>query len=232
MQEGVSRPRLAVLIDGENMSPRLAEAVFREVRRIGDPGRAAGLWGLQGAGERLERGGCAHALEPRHCFAPAAGKNGADILLAIDATRLLLGGGLDGLCIASSDGDFAEVALSIRREGRRAYGFGRDGVKERLRLAFDEYVAVAPAPVARSWRSGRTRRSRRCARPWRRSRAGGGWYCLGEFGTHAQRAGIDPKRHGVTKLSELLRATGQFEVETGTPPGRFRPVTLRAVGEA
>ena len=37
MQEGVSRPRLAVLIDGENMSPRLAEAVFREVRRFGDP---------------------------------------------------------------------------------------------------------------------------------------------------------------------------------------------------
>ena len=60
----------------------------------------------------------------------------------------------------------------------------------------------------------------------------GGWYCLGAFGTQAQRAGIDPKQHGVTKLSELLRATGQFEVETGTPPGRFRPLTLRAVGEA
>ena len=43
---------------------------------------------------------------------------------------------------------------------------------------------------------------------------------------------MDPKRYGATKLSDLLRATGQFELEAGKPPQRFRPLTLRAVAGA
>ena len=40
---------------------------------------------------------------------------------------------------------------------------------------------------------------------------------------------MDPKRYGAAKLSELLRATGQYELEAGKQPHRFRPSILRAV---
>ena len=230
LDQTLPQPRLAVLIDAENVSHHHAEMVFREVARFGVP-RVRRVYGnftgsAGGWGEATAR----FALEARPCIAPAARKNGADILLAIDAMDLLHDGGIDGFCIVSSDGDFADLAGRIRREGRLAYGFGNGG--RRFRIACSAYVTLDPPPTASNAKPATAKPhaalpALRAALEKTENRHG--WYCLGAFGTHARQAGVDPKKFGASKLSDLLRATGQFEVDTATPPGRFRQIPLRAV---
>ena len=224
------QPRLAVLIDAENVSHHLARPLFDEVARFGVP-QVRRLYGdFKGPASGWDKAVARFALDPRHCFAPARGKNGTDITLAIDAMDLLHGGGIDGFCIASSDGDFAALAGRIRRQGVRVYGFGNGA--ERFRIACSEYVVLVqpekktePKVVVAEPHA---------ALPGIRSvlekmQSRDGWYCLAAFGSEARRAGVDPKRFGAAKLSSLLRATGQYEIEDGKPPHRFRLVTLRAV---
>ena len=218
-----------MLIDAENVSHNLAPTVFQEIARFGVP-RVQRIYGaLTGSAGGWEEATARFALEARPCIAPAARKNGADIMLTIDAMDLLHGGGIDGFCIVSSDGDFADLAGRIRREGCLAYGFGNGG--KRFRLACSDYVVLAQpgkaTPKAATAQPHAALPAIRAALEKMECRAG--WYCLAAFGNRARQAGVDPKRFGAKKLSELLRATGQYELEAGKQPHRFRRTSLRAV---
>jgi len=116
---------LAVLIDAENTSAAPAR----------DPLLRAGCYGVLAVKRayadwsrphmlRLRGVLARHAVEPVLCFRRATGKNAADLALSVDAMDLLHTGLIDGFCIASSDSDFTPLALRIRAEGLRVYGFG------------------------------------------------------------------------------------------------------------
>ncbi len=116
---------LAVLIDAENASSKIAEALFTEIAKLGV---AAGrrIYGdfssasLKGWTEVLAR----WALQPQQNFANTRGKNSGDIALVIDAMDLLHSGRFDGFCLVSSDSDFTRLAARIREQGVPVYGFG------------------------------------------------------------------------------------------------------------
>lgn len=118
-------PRLAVLIDAENVSPRVAQRLFEEIATFGE----ASLRRIYGdfSDERLK--GWAqiladHAIIPQQNFAPTAGKNGSDIALVIDAMDILHSGRFAGFCLVSSDSDFTRLAARIREQGLDVFGFG------------------------------------------------------------------------------------------------------------
>jgi NYN domain/OST-HTH/LOTUS domain len=229
LDQTLSQPRLAVLIDAENVSHNFAPTIFREIARFGVP-RVQRIYGsFTGSAGGWEEATARFALEARPCIAPAARKNGADIMLTIDAMDLLHGGGIDGFCIVSSDGDFADLAGRIRREGRLAYGFGNGG--KRFRLACSDYVVLAlPGKATRKAATAQPHAALPAIRAaLEKTKPQAGWYCLAAFGSLARQAGVDPKSYGVAKLSSLLRATGQYELESGKQPNRFRPIILRAV---
>src|SRR4051812_42665260 len=85
--------RLAVLIDAENTSPRIAEGLFNEIARIGE----ASVRRIYGdfSGTRLKSWAdilARHAINPYQQFAYTSGKNASDIALVIDAMDLLHSG--------------------------------------------------------------------------------------------------------------------------------------------
>lgn len=90
-------PRLAVLIDADNTSPTVADALFDEVARIGE----ASLRRIYGDFSRGQQSGwekllLRHAILPPQQFAYTTGKNSTDIALVIDAMDPLHTGRFDG----------------------------------------------------------------------------------------------------------------------------------------
>jgi hypothetical protein len=64
-----------------------------------------------------------YGMTPEQALA-AGTKNAADMRLAIDAMDLVRERDLDGMCIVSSDSDFAALAIRLRESGLAVYGFG------------------------------------------------------------------------------------------------------------
>ena len=134
-------PRLAVLIDAENASHRIAEALFTEIAALGEAS-ARRIYGdfasaqIAGWTKVLAR----FAIQPRQNFANTKGKNSGDIALVIDAMDLLHSGRFDGFCLVSSDADFTRLASRIREEGVDVYGFGERKTPESFRQACTRFI--------------------------------------------------------------------------------------------
>ena len=145
-------PRLAVLIDAENASHRIAEALFSEIATLGEAS-ARRIYGdfaspqIAGWTKVLAR----FAIQPQQNFANTKGKNSGDIALVIDAMDLLHSGRFDGFCLVSSDADFTRLAARIREEGVDVYGFGEQKTPESFRQACTRFIYTenlsAPAEI-------------------------------------------------------------------------------------
>src|SRR6188472_1495162 len=134
-------PRLAVLIDADNTSPRIAAGLFEEVAKFGEASvrRIYGDFSsprLKSWTEILQK----HAIDPYQQFAYTTGKNASDIALVIDAMDLLHSGRFDGFCLVSSDSDFTRLAARIREQGVDVYGFGEQKTPESFRQACRRFV--------------------------------------------------------------------------------------------
>jgi hypothetical protein len=154
MMANESRPaRLAILIDADNASPKIADSLFAHVANLGDTSvrRIYGDFsGTQAKGWATAR--VKHAIVPQQQFANVPGKNATDFALVIDAMDLLHAGGLDGFCIVSSDSDFTRLATRIREHGLKVFGFGRKETAASFRQACREFVdtdTLMPKPAAK-----------------------------------------------------------------------------------
>lgn len=141
----VSR-RLAVLIDGDNISSDHADQLFEQVTKLGIPrirrvyGSSSSLAGWRTAAGRFWIG--MHKVLP--------GKNAADMKLAIDAVDILHREKVEGYCIVSSDRDFTELALHLRRDGAYVVGLGKGSAAACYRDACDAFVALSSKATAKS----------------------------------------------------------------------------------
>ena len=132
---------LAVLIDGDNTTPSIIEALLAEIAKYGSASvkRAYGDWttpNLRGWKEAIN----AHAIQPMQQFAYTTGKNATDSALIIDAMDLMYSGHLDGFCIVSSDSDFTRLASRIRESGKSVYGFGEKKTPQPFVAACDRFI--------------------------------------------------------------------------------------------
>src|ERR1700732_4670440 len=136
-------PRLAVLIDADNASARIAAGLFEEIAKIGE----ASVRRIYGdfSGTRLRAWAeilSTHAIMPHQNFAYTTGKNASDIALVIDAMDLLHSRRFDGFCLVSSDSDFTRLASRLREEGADVYGFGAQKTPESFRQACRRFVYI------------------------------------------------------------------------------------------
>lgn len=226
-------PRLAVLIDAENASARIAEALFSEIATLGEAS-ARRIYGdfaspqIAGWTRVLAR----FAIQPQQNFANTKGKNSGDIALVIDAMDLLHSGRFDGFCLVSSDADFTRLAARIREEGVDVYGFGEQKTPESFRQACTRFIytenLIAPVPVDAGAKSPVAEAPATKRQPSEAARLiaaiiadmdedGDGWVAVGGIGNRLRNAhpDFDQRTYGYAKLSDLIRATGRFEVETG-----------------
>jgi hypothetical protein len=150
MSNGAGQLRLAVLIDGDNISHRLADRLFSEVGKFGKANVRQLFGNLSGpAAEAWKAAVHRYGIVSRQQFANTSKKNGTDISLVVEAMDLLHRGEVDGFCIASSDSDFTRLATRIREQGLAVFGFGKATAASSFRKACQDYVELdVPAPAA------------------------------------------------------------------------------------
>lgn len=126
---------VAVLVDGDNISGKYAEGILSiavqygvlQVVRVYCDVRRNGEW-HDAAGYRMQHAG--------------AGKNGADLLLALDALELSLAGGIECFVISTSDGDFSHVATRLREKGGKVIGIGEAKAPVGFRECCSDFVEI------------------------------------------------------------------------------------------
>ncbi len=222
-------PRLAVLIDADNASPKIAAGLFAEIAQIGEASvrRIYGDFSsprLKSWSDILAR----HAIQAHQSFAYTTGKNASDIALVIDAMDLLHTGRFDGFCLVSSDSDFTALAARIREQGVDVYGFGEQKTPEAFRQACRRFIYTenlvpeAPAvdePERPDSRPASVARSPSTAVPLLRRAIAqldedDGWVSLGGVGQRLSTLApdFDPRTFGQAKLVTLVEKAGAFEV--------------------
>ena len=145
-------PRLAVLIDADNASAKIADGLFEEIAKIGEASvrRIYGDFSnprSRAWADTLSR----HAIIPQQQFAYTTGKNASDITLVIDAMDLLHSGRFDGFCLVSSDSDFTRLAARIREQGIDVFGFGEQKTPESFRQASGSSRRWRPRTAGSRW---------------------------------------------------------------------------------
>lgn len=147
-----TRPRVAVLIDADNIGPSSAGDVFRIACRLGDPilrraygtpQRFMGNGGWQNAQHE-------YGIVSKPQVSNLSGKNVADIALVIDAMECLYRVPCDGICIVSNDSDYTALAAKIREAGKRAYGIGSGKAPESFRSACTQYIVLPKTARAKT----------------------------------------------------------------------------------
>ncbi len=221
---GPDQKLLAVLIDADNIPARHAEAILKEITRLGEPAlrRVYGDWSSSRLKPWADK---VHALGlvAHQETANTKGKNASDIGLVIDAMDILHKGHFDGFVLVSSDSDFTALANRIREEGKAVYGIGEAKTPESLRNVCTQFILIEnitdePATPDKG----------RAARPAKRPPADaiplilramdkidqeGDWFRLGDIGQtiRADQRDFDPRSYGKAKLVDLVRALNRFE---------------------
>ena len=220
--------RLAVLIDADNSTANVTQALLDEIAKYGTPTvkRAYGDWTTPNLGgwkdELLE-----HAIQPMQQFAYTRGKNSTDSALIIDAMDLLYDGNLEGFVIVSSDSDFTRLATRLRESGKTVYGVGRRNTPTAFVTACDRFIyldllteesqpAAVPAPDERKAPPLRPLLETAIAS----TAEDDGWSRLSNVGSYLSKrdAAFDARDYGHSKLGELVGAQSYVEVrnERGT----------------
>jgi uncharacterized protein (TIGR00288 family) len=233
--------RLAVLIDADNISAKVAKDVFEELAGYGTltVKRAYGDWTtsqLNGWKEQLH----AYAIAPMQQFAYTVGKNSTDSALIIDAMDLLYAGHLDGFVLVSSDSDFTRLATRLRESGKKVYGVGAKKTPRAFRDACDKFTflevlradnpeqeastpeiatpeAATPEP-ARDAKGGNLQSM--LTKALNKTATDDDWSALGSLGSHLNRTdpSFDPRTYGFAKLSDLVKAQPFLETKTVSAP--------------
>ena len=116
---------MAVLIDGDNVSPDKISEVITFVSQYGNPlvKRIYGDW-TKPVMMKWKEPAIEHSFRLIEALVNIKAKNATDIALVIDAMDLLHSGTVDGFCIVSSDSDFTLLAQRIRESGLLVLGYG------------------------------------------------------------------------------------------------------------
>ena len=142
---------------------------------------------------------------------------------------LLHSGRFDGFCLVSSDSDFTRLASRLREQGADVYGFGAQKTPESFRQACRRFIytenLLPPQPVA-SGSSTEVAPKPKSLQPPSAAipilkkaisqiESEDGWVMLGEVGGQVSNlfSDFDVRSYGHSKLSELVRKTGAFDVE-------------------
>ena len=221
---------LAVLVDADNVPPAKIGAVLAEVARFGTASvkRVYGDWTKPNLSS-WKPVASEHVIQPMQQFANTIGKNATDSALIIDAMDLLYTRRFHGFCIVSSDSDFTRLASRIREEGVTVYGFGEWKTPEAFRNACDRftYLDVLEEAAAETTSAALTRVPPPKLRSDTKLISGlrtsvttasgeDGWANLATVGQlmRKQQPDFDSRNWGYAKLSDLVRATELFLIET------------------
>lgn len=230
--------KLAVLIDADNATASIIEALLKEVAKFGTAHvkRVYGDWTsthLNSWKDKLNK----FAIQPIQQFSYTSGKNSTDSALIIDAMDLLYTNNFNGFCIVSSDSDFTRLACRIRESGLIVYGFGEKKTPEPFQKACDKFTytenieETEERELVESTRDKKDTQSNK-AKNSAELKANlklvklvknaydaiaeeDEWVTLGELGGQINKlsSSFDSRSYGYKKLGELIKAIDIFEIK-------------------
>jgi NYN domain len=135
------RPRVALLIDGENVAPSAAVQIILKASQHGD----LVIRRVYGNAATLGSWNSAPGIRPIHS---GIGKNATDLLIAVEAMGFVLGGQADVLVLASSDRDFVHLVTHLRERSIKVVGIGESKAPEGFRKSCSAFLELKTAQPA------------------------------------------------------------------------------------
>lgn len=137
--------RVAVLVDCDNTTPEILEYALRVVAQFGRVVLRRGYGNHSTLAKTWQEALVRQAFTPCLQYQYAAGKNTADIALALDALEAMFDQRADKFCLVTSDSDFAYLCRKLRERGATVCIVGESKTPEALRNASDQFFEWTPA---------------------------------------------------------------------------------------
>ncbi|HQV07460.1 MAG TPA: NYN domain-containing protein, partial [Chitinophagaceae bacterium] len=225
-------PRLAVLIDADNIPHRLINGIMEEIAKYGVPTfkRIYADWTKPHvAGWKSVL--LDHAITPVQQYSYTIGKNSSDSALIIDAMDILYTGRVDGFCVVSSDSDFTRLATRLREAGMIVYGMGEQKTPSAFRTACDKFIYIeildSQSSTTKEKKLTPSKKTDQSISKADKKLVSlitssinditdeDGWAFLGELGSLLlkKRPDFDPRNYGYAKLLPLIKSLKKFEID-------------------
>jgi uncharacterized protein (TIGR00288 family) len=242
--------KLAVLIDGDNIPSAHVKEMMEEIAKYGNPTikRIYGDWTQPRLGKwknlLLE-----NAIAPIQQYGYTTGKNATDSAMIIDAMDILYSGRVDGFCIVSSDSDFTRLATRLREAGMNVIGIGEKKTPQPFIVACDKFIYLEILTSKSQPQRGLAPKEKKKETPGTSFEPitpkvieliaatvsdvadDDGWAFLGDVGSLLlkKQPNFDSRNFGFQKLTPLIQATGQFEIEERLhQKSRFKLIYIRS----
>jgi len=238
---------VAILVDCENAQPAVIDKAMRVASTLGRVTLRRGYGNHTSLASKWQDALVRHGFAPCMQFQYVAGKNTADIALALDALEILLDRRADQFVIVTSDSDFVGLCRKLQERGASVHVFGEAKTPTALRQACDRFHESAPpvpqevAPAQAAPAAIIKRRPRFVVEAVRllALSSPNGRVDLGALGNHlrAAHAGFSYSAHGYKNLRTMLEAYDLLRVQAEgghcrvglAPNASLQPAILRAV---
>lgn len=216
-------PKLAVLIDGDNISPDAMEWVFAGIANLGHAA-IRNVYGSQADRKKWLDAATRFALSQGRRHLHAGGPNATDIEMVIGAMDIMASGDVDGFCLVSSDSDFTSLAIRLREGGKLVFGFGDRKAPESLRRACDRFQLIGEEPPAAKQAPNLKHAESVLVQAFDAC-AADGWASLSRAMQHikASHPNFTLAQYGCAGLKKLVAKCGTFELERVNNHDVFRP---------
>lgn len=237
--------KLAVLVDGDNIPSAYVKEMMEEIAKYGNPTikRIYGDWTKPHLGKwknlLLE-----NAITPIQQYGYTTGKNATDSAMIIDAMDILYSEKVNGFCLVSSDSDFTKLATRLREAGMLVIGIGEKKTPNPFIVACDKFIYIEILKGKEDKRdsneekdSSRSNVDKITAKEIKLIAStisdvsdDDGWAFLGDVGSLLQKKqpNFDSRNYGFEKLTPLINATGQFDIEQReNPKSRYKLIYVR-----
>ena len=235
------QPKLAVLIDAENVSNKYVKLIMDEVSNCGvatykrvygdysNPSVSAWMKNMQ-----------EYALTPELQCNYTAGKSASDSALIIDAMDILYSGKVSGFCLVSSDSDFTKLAMRLKEAGMMVIGMGEEKTPKSFVNACENFkyldLLYNKEEAEEKQRTATTRRNTNASSEKdagdndnlpklsdiekevisiiRSNAEENGWINISELGINLSKRipGFDPRNYQCSKLSTFLKKFRSIEL--------------------
>jgi uncharacterized protein (TIGR00288 family) len=220
---------IALLIDADNTTPEAIDPVLTVMAELGQVNirRAYGNF-AKGNLAKWDQITNKFGIRPQQQFDVSKGKNATDMAMTIDAIDLLYQGKVDGFGIMTSDSDFTPLVTRLRQDGIVVYGFGEEKTPQAFKSVCTRFIDIrqlidrAKADRESENKVGAQTGTAVIDHDLRQllidafieAKEDSGYARLSRLGQIAgNRSSFDVRNYGFKRLSDLIEAVGDLEVD-------------------
>ena len=224
--------KIAVQIDGDNISSSYVKEMMEEIAKYGNPTikRIYGDWTKPNL-SKWKNVLLKNAITPIQQYGYTTGKNATDSAMIIDAMDILYSEKVNGFCLVSSDSDFTRLATRLREAGMMVIGIGEKKTPDSFIAACDKFIyieiiknqseeIITGIEDEKSYQKSNIDKITPMVIKLISSTISDledeeGWAFLGDVGNLLQKKqpNFDSRNYGFQKLTPLIQSIGQFEIE-------------------